>query len=52
MQAIGLNHLDSLDDARAVVRASFDVEEYQPIRDDGWDEAYARLLVLLESKVS
>jgi rhamnulokinase len=50
MQAIGLKHLGSLADARAVVRASFDVEEYHPVPDSGWDEAYAKLLILMESK--
>jgi len=52
MQAIGLNHLSSLSDAREVVRASFDVEEYHPKSDAGWDEAYAKLLTILEFKVS
>jgi rhamnulokinase len=52
MQAIGLGDLASLSDARAVVRASFDVEEYHPQSNDGWDEAYAKLLTLSESKVS
>jgi rhamnulokinase len=49
MQAIGLGHLGSLNDARAVVRASFDVEEYNPTYDDGWDAAYSKLLVLMQS---
>ena len=48
MQAIGLEHLGSLNDARAVVRASFDVEEYHPTHNDGWDEAYSKLLALME----
>ncbi|MGE5373850.1 MAG: rhamnulokinase [Bacteroidota bacterium] len=48
MQAIGLGHLGSLNEARAVVRASFEVEEYHPVRDHGWDEAYSRLLRLTE----
>lgn len=47
MQAIGLEHLGSLSDARAVVRTSFDVEEYHPTSSDGWDEAYTRLLSLI-----
>ncbi len=50
MQAIGLGHLASLSEARAVVRASFEVEEYQPARQDDWDEAYSRLLKLLNDK--
>jgi rhamnulokinase len=48
MQAIGLGDLSSLTDARAVVRASFEVEEYHPASNDGWDEAYSRLLKLLD----
>jgi rhamnulokinase len=50
MQAIGLGHLSSLNEARAVVRASFEVEEYHPLRDDGWDEAYSRMLRLFGNK--
>lgn len=49
MQAIGLEDLGSLSEARSVVRASFDVEEYQPVHEDRWDEAYSKLLELLES---
>jgi rhamnulokinase len=52
MQAIALGHLGSLPDARAVVRASFDVEEYHPTRSSDWDEAYAKLLTLLDSNVA
>jgi len=52
MQAIGLEHLGSLADARAVVRASFEVEEYHPVHGSGWDEAYAKLLSLVDSNVS
>jgi rhamnulokinase len=48
MQAIALEHLGSLSDARAVVRASFDVEEYHPASNDSWDGAYAKLLKLIE----
>ena len=47
MQAIGLGDLSSLSDARAVVHASFDVEEYHPASGDGWDEAYSKLLSLM-----
>jgi len=52
MQAIALGHLDTLDDARAVVRASFITETYHPAGKDGWDEAYAKLLTLLDSNIS
>ncbi len=47
MQAITLGHLSSLNEARALVRASFDVETYQPDNNAGWDEAYQKLLKLL-----
>jgi rhamnulokinase len=43
MQAIGLGHLGSLAEARAVVRRSVEVEEYRPGSRTGWDEAYAKL---------
>ena len=52
MQAIGLEHLGSLADARDVVRLSFEVEEYHPKPDAGWDEAYAELLTLLNREGS
>ncbi|MDK2980777.1 MAG: rhamnulokinase [Chloroflexota bacterium] len=48
MQAIALGHLDSLAEARALVRASFDVETYQPGSRDRWDQAYAVLLNLIK----
>jgi sugar (pentulose or hexulose) kinase len=51
MQAIGLGHLGSLAEARAVVRNSFEVEEYHPSNREGWDGAYEKLLRLLESNV-
>lgn len=47
MQAIGLGQLRSLSEARALVRASFEVEEYQPSQHDRWDEAYSKSLKLL-----
>jgi rhamnulokinase len=50
MQAIGLGHLGSLGEARAVVQASFEVQEYHPDRDAGWEEAYSRLLQLNDNK--
>jgi rhamnulokinase len=42
MQAIGLKHLGSLEEAREVVRQSFTPEVYEPKNSD-WDEAYSRL---------
>jgi rhamnulokinase len=52
MQAIGLGQLGSLAEARAVVRASFEVEEFHPAGRDGWDEAYEKLkgFILLDQK--
>ncbi len=43
MQAIGLNHLGSLEEARGVVRTSFTPEVYEPKQTTEWDEAYSRL---------
>jgi rhamnulokinase len=40
MQAIGLKHLDSLTEAREVVRSSFEPEVYEPNHNADWDEAY------------
>ena len=51
MQAIGLGHLGTLADARAVVRNSFEVKEYHPGSSEGWDEAYAKLSELLDANV-
>lgn len=42
MQAIGLQHLASLSEAREVVRASFAPEVYEPKETADWDEAYSR----------
>jgi len=42
MQAVGLGYLNSLAEAREIVRNSFDVEEYHPGNREGWDEAYSR----------
>jgi rhamnulokinase len=50
MQAIGLGHLGSLSETRAVVRASFDVEEYHPVHEDGWEKAYSVLLQQIGNK--
>lgn len=47
MQAIGLGNLSSLSEAREVVRASFEVEEYHPASNNGWEEAYKKLLSLI-----
>jgi len=43
MQAIGMKQLNSLAEAREVVRMSFEPEIYEPQETAAWDEAYARL---------
>jgi len=43
MQAIGMEHVGSLAEAREVVRVSFELEVYEPNRTVDWDEAYSRL---------
>jgi rhamnulokinase len=46
MQAIGLRHLSSLEEGRALVRRSFDVTSYEPQTSSAWDEAYSRYLAI------
>lgn len=46
LQAIGLRHLSSLDDGRALVRRSFDVTSFEPHTSSVWNEAYSRYLAL------
>jgi len=46
VQALGLGHLTSLAEGRALVRRSFDLETYEPRDTAAWDEAYARYLSL------
>jgi len=48
VQAIARGRLESLTQARAVVRRSFEVEVYQPGARAGWDEGYAMLLSLVD----
>jgi rhamnulokinase len=47
MQALALGHIDSLSEAREVVRRSFQVSTYVPGSAGPWDEAYGRYLELL-----
>jgi rhamnulokinase len=49
VQALALGHIESLSLARALVRRSFALKIYQPIRDDGWDEGLAKLQTLINS---
>ncbi len=49
MQAMARGHISSLEQARAVVRDSFDLTTYTPFGDSAaWDAAYARFLALRE----
>ena len=43
VQAVALGQLSSLSEARTIVRDSFEMVTFEPGRQDGWDEAYARL---------
>ncbi len=49
MQAIALGHLGSLDDARQVVRNSFEVTTYEPQNPEAWDAAYEEYLKVAEA---
>jgi len=46
MQAIAGGHIASLDQARQVVRSSFEVLTYEPGSKVGWDDAYGRFLAI------
>jgi rhamnulokinase len=46
LQAVGLNHLSSLEEGRALVLRSFDVASYEPRSSPAWEEAYSRYLTL------
>ena len=50
MQALTLGELESLSEARQLVRRSFDIEEYHPKIDDGWEQAFDILKVLSVGK--
>ncbi|MEA4915701.1 MAG: rhamnulokinase family protein [Christensenella sp.] len=44
MQAVALGELKNVEEARAVVRASFVTETYESHHSQAWDDAYAKLL--------
>jgi rhamnulokinase len=48
VQAMALGHFASLEQGREVVRKSFEVSTYEPANRAGWDDAYGRLLTLME----
>ena len=47
MQMLALGQVSSLAEGRKVVRRSFELPVYEPGVGDRWDEAYGRLLVLM-----
>ena len=47
MQAVALGELKNVEEARAVVRASFVTETYESRHSQAWDDAYAKLLGFL-----
>ena len=49
MQAVALGELGGIDDVRTVVRDSIEVETYTPHHTDAWEDAYARLMQLMEA---
>lgn len=42
MQMLATGAISSLAEGRAIIRRSFETEEFEPQDDDAWDEAYAR----------
>lgn len=48
MQAVALGELGGVEDARAVVRASFATECYESRRTQAWEDAYGRLMGYME----
>lgn len=48
LQALALGHVSSLEEAREVVRNSFEVVTYEPQDTSAWEEAYSRFLQITE----
>lgn len=51
MQALTRGYVESVDEARELIRRSFDVIVYEPEATSGWDEAYNRYLEVMEKTV-
>ena len=47
-QAMALGHIASLEEGRRIVRNSFDVATYEPASGAEWEQAYTRLLAMME----
>jgi len=52
MQALALGHVGSLAEAREVVRRSFDIATYEPRPSGGLEDAYGRLVALVEKSAA
>jgi len=52
VQALGLGLVRSLEEARAVVRRSFDVAAYEPQRSATWEEPYQKFCAMLARRGS
>lgn len=50
VQAMSAGAIGDLSQAREVVRASFEIEEYQPAESHRWQDAFGRFLDLLETR--
>lgn len=46
VQAISTGLIDSISDARAIIRQSFELETYEPRDSEQWDSAYERFLAI------
>lgn len=49
MQAVALGELKGIEDVRAVVRNSTEIEYYMPQYSGAWQDAYGKLLALMEA---
>lgn len=52
MQMLALDHIDSLEEGRELIRRSFETETYEPRNTEAWDDAYGRFLDLLDSETA
>lgn len=50
VQAMALGHIETLSEARQVVRESFSPTEYEPRTSASWDDAYERFVSLLPAQ--
>jgi rhamnulokinase len=48
VQAMALGELASLAEARGLIRASFELQRYEPRASSGWDEAYQKLQAMVQ----